>query len=230
MLLYATRDHAAHLTAQTNQKIACEKKIISKPPNPIVEKCLMFNDSSSLQKYLATRRSARPRDMAGAKPDDATLHAMAVLASRTPDHGKLTPWRMIVVEEARRAAFKDLLARAFRTANPNATDGQVATATAMADYDAGLIITTFKPQPFAKIPLWEQELSAGAMCMNLLHAGHAHGFVGGWVSPWPCSDETVRAALCEDGERITGMIYFGTSGAPLEERPRPAPQDVIRSF
>ena len=190
----------------------------------------MFNDLSSLPKYLATRRSGKPRDMAGPRPDDATLHAIAALASRTPDHGKLTPWRMIVVEEARRVAFKDLLARAFRAANPNATDGQVATATAMADYDAGLIITTFKPQPFAKIPLWEQELSAGALAMNLLHAGHAHGFVGGWVSPWPCSDATVRSALCEEGERLTGMIYFGTPAAPLEERPRPELGDVIRSF
>lgn len=190
----------------------------------------MFNDLSSLHKYLATRRSARPRDMAGAKPDDSTLHAIAALASRTPDHGKLTPWRMIVVEEARRPAFRALLETAFRAANPNATDGQVATATMMAGFDAGLIITTYRPQPMAKIPLWEQEMSAGALCMNLLHAGHAHGFVGGWVSPWPCSDPTVRAALCEEGERITGMIYFGTPAAPLEERERPAPQDVIRAF
>ena len=218
------------IAAQTNRKIACVKKNISTLPNPVVENCIMFNDTSDLQKYLATRRSGKPRDMAGARPDDATLHAIAALALRTPDHGKLTPWRMVVVEDARRAAFKDLLARAFRAANPNATDGQVATATAMADYDAGLIITTFKPQPMAKIPLWEQELSAGALCMNLLHAGHAYGFVGGWVSPWPCSDATVRAELCEEGERITGLIYFGTPGAPLEERPRPEPADVIRAF
>ncbi len=190
----------------------------------------MFNDDSSLAQYLATRRSARPRDMAGAKPDDATLHAIAAMATRTPDHGKLTPWRMIVVEDARRTAFKALLEQAFLAANPNATPGQVATATAMADFDAGLIITTFAPQPFAKIPLWEQELSAGALCMNLLHAGHAHGFVSGWVSPWPCSDATVRAALCAEGERITGFIYFGTPGVPLEERGRPEPADVIRSF
>ncbi len=190
----------------------------------------MFNDMSDLKNYLGTRRSGKPRDMAGAKPDDSTLHAIAALASRTPDHGKLTPWRMIVVEDARRAAFKELLAMSFRAANPNATDGQVATATAMADYDAGLIITSYRPQPMAKIPLWEQELSAGALAMNLLHAGHAYGYVGGWVSPWPCTDATVRAALCEEGERITGMIYFGTPAAPLEERPRPAPQEVIRSF
>jgi nitroreductase len=206
------------------------KKIISKPPNPIVENLRMFNDTSDLQKYLATRRSGKPRDMAGARPDDRALHAIAALASRTPDHGKLTPWRMILVKDARRAAFKALLARAFRVANPNATDSQVATATGMADYDAGLIITTFKPQPFAKVPVWEQELSAGALAMNLLHAGHAYGFVGGWVSPWPCADATVRGELCEEGERITGLVYFGTPAAPLEERPRPDAGDVIRAF
>ena len=216
---------------KTNQKIAREKKIISIAPNPSVEKSEMFNDNRDLQKYLNTRRSGKPRDMAGARPDDATLHAIAATALRTPDHGKLTPWRMIVVEDDRRGAFRDLLDRAFRTANPNATDGQAAMATAMADYDAGLIITTFAPKIFAKIPVWEQELSAGAMGMNLLHAGHAHGFVGGWVSPWPCNDATVRAALCrEEGERITGLFYFGTPSAPLEERERPDPAAVIRAF
>ena len=72
-----------------------------------------------------------------------------------------------------------------------------------------------------KIPVWEQQLSCGAACMNLLLAAHAMGFAAGWVTGWPAYSPTVLAAFGEPGERIAGFIFLGHAGAELEERPRP---------
>ena len=81
-----------------------------------------------------------------------------------------------------------------------------------------------------KIPVWEQELSAGAAAMNLLHAAHALGYVGGWVTGWETYSPKVTAAFTQPGERIAGFIYIGTPGRELEERPRPNPAEIVRKW
>jgi nitroreductase len=91
-----------------------------------------------------------------------------------------------------------------------------------------LILLIFAPQPSLKIPLWEQEMSVGAVGMNLLHAAHAHGFVGSWITGWANYDPVVHAALCQDDEKMAGMFFIGTPALALEERPRPVPSDIIR--
>jgi nitroreductase len=78
--------------------------------------------------------------------------------------------------------------------------------------------------------LWEQQLSAGAAAMNLLHATHAMGFVGGWITGWAAYSETVRAAFCAPGERLAGFFFLGSPGQPLEERPRPSLDSVMRRW
>jgi nitroreductase len=79
----------------------------------------------------------------------------------------------------------------------------------------------------AKIPLWEQELSAGAAVMNLLHAAHAAGFVGGWLTTWPAFNDEVRDAFGSPSERIAGFVFIGTPSRELEERPRPELSDIL---
>lgn len=188
---------------------------------------MTFNDTSSLAVHLLTRRSGRPREMQAPFPDTGQLQAMITTASRTPDHGKLAPWRFVLVPDKSRNAFAAVLRRAFLIHNPDARPAQIEAAEQMAHYPASLIVALHSPKENAKIPGWEQELSTGAAVMNLLHAGHAAGFVGGWITGWAAYDETVRAAFAyNDAERIAGFVYFGTPGAPLEERDRPDPAQI----
>src|SRR3546814_19224592 len=81
--------------------------------------------------------------------------------------------------------------------------------------------TTLFRSENSKIPLWEQELSAGAACMNLLHAATALGFGGGWLTGWPRYNTTVRDAFGKQHEKIAGFLFLGTPSRSLEERPRP---------
>ena len=188
----------------------------------------MFNDLSSVAAYLKTRRSGKPRDMVAPGPDAQTLDRILQTAIRTPDHGKLFPWRLVEIGD--RVAFGELLKTAFCTANPEARPVQIEAAIASAHMAPTLIVLMFSPQPSLKIPLWEQELSVGAVAMNLLHAAHAHGFVGSWITGWASYDPVVHAALCQGDERIAGMFFIGTPALALEERPRPVPAGIIRQW
>jgi nitroreductase len=188
----------------------------------------MFNDLTSPLAYLATRRSGKPRDMIAPGPDEPTLDAMLALAMRTPDHGKLFPWRFVKIKN--RQAFAALLERAFLIANPEARPAQIEAAIAPALMAPTLIILLYAPQESAKIPEWEQQMSVGAVGMNLLHAVHAHGFVASWITGWACYDPTVATALCDGKERIAGFFFIGTQAQPLEERPRPEFGAVVRTF
>ena len=89
-----------------------------------------------------------------------------------------------------------------------------------------LVVALSSPKTDNKIPLWEQELSAGAACMNLLHAVHAHGYAAGWLTGWPAFSPRVRDAFGQPHERITGFVFVGTPGRALDERPRPAIEQV----
>jgi nitroreductase len=188
----------------------------------------MFNDLSSVSTYLKTRRSGKPRDMVAPGPDSAQIDLILQTAMRTPDHGKLFPWRFVEVTD--RSAFADLLKKAFCTANPDARPVQIEAAIAPAQMAPTLILLLFAPQPSLKIPLWEQEMSVGAVGMNLLHAAHAHGFVGSWITGWASYDPIVQAAICQGDEKIAGLFFIGTPALALEERPRPDPSDIIRQW
>lgn len=188
----------------------------------------MFNDLSSVTSYLKSRRSGKPRDMIEPGPDRGTLDAILQTAMRTPDHGKLFPWRF--VEIADRDAFAHMLEHAFIAANPDARLAQIEAAVSPAKMAPTLVVLLFAPQPSAKIPVWEQQLSVGAVGMNLLHAAHAHGFVASWITGWACYDSSARAALCEGDEQIAGLFFMGSPRLELEERPRPTPSDIVRMW
>lgn len=83
------------------------------------------------------------------------------------------------------------------------------------------------PIPGHKIPVWEQELSAGAVCMNLLHAAHAQGFVGSWITGWPAYSDGVRDLFGAAPQRIAGFLFLGSPARPLEERPRPLLSQIM---
>lgn len=180
----------------------------------------MFNDRSSLSAFFATRRSGKPRDMVAPGPDAAQLRRILAAAMRVPDHGKLAPWRFVVVGADQRDAFADLLHRAYREGRPEPGRQEIASIEEFARQAPALVVVISAADRSSAIPAWEQELSAGAACMNLLNAAHAEGFVGGWLTGWASYSDTVRAAFAPEG-RIAGFIFLGTPGRELQERPRP---------
>lgn len=190
----------------------------------------MFNDMTTPLSLLRTRRSGKPRDLVAPGPDAVQLHEMLQIALRTPDHGKLAPWRFVIVPLERRAALAELLVSAYRKERPEAGRLELESMQQFAHQAPSLVVALSAPVANSKIPRWEQELSAGAAIMNLLHASHALGFAAGWLTGWAAYNEHVRAAFAKGGERIAGFIFIGTPGKPQEERPRPDYQDIVSTW
>lgn len=187
----------------------------------------MLNDRATPLSLLETRRSGRPRDMTEPGPSAAELARMLGVAARTPDHGKLHPWRFVHVAKERRIAFAELLHRAFRADNADPSRGELEAVDRLAYQAPELVVALFSPKASAKIPLWEQQLSCGAAIMNLAHAAHALGYAAGWITGWAAYSATVRAAFGTESEQIAGFVYLGTPGMPLEERARPELGEVF---
>ena len=187
----------------------------------------MLNDRSSALALLATRRSGKPRELIAPGPSAAELEQILTIAARTPDHGKLTPWRFVVVEAGQREALAQLLRSALAIEDPTALPATHAKADEFAHQAPTLVVLIAAPVAGHKIDVWEQQLSAGAAGMNLLLAAHALGYVGGWLTGWAAYSKTVGAAFCAPGERIAGFFFLGSPGRPIEDRPRPALADVV---
>lgn len=181
----------------------------------------MHNDRSTPLTLLATRRSANPRDMGAPGPSAAEMEAMITISARTPDHGKLAPWRFVVVPSDARDRLAAMLLSAFRTERPQATRVELDAVEQFAHQAPALVVVLSSPKRDSHIPLWEQELSAGAVAMNLLHAAHAMGFVGKWLTTWAAYSDAVRDAFGAAGERIVGFIFIGSPIKETEERVRP---------
>jgi nitroreductase len=187
----------------------------------------MFNDTSSPLSLLHTRRSGKPRDMVAPGPSPDQLRAIMEAAIRVPDHGKLAPWRFVIVGADQRDRLATLLTDAYRAEKPDAGRLEIEAMEQFARQAPTLVVALSGPVAGSKIPVWEQELSVGAACMNLLTAVHASGFVGGWLTGWPAYSDAVRDAFGAESERIAGFIFIGSPSRELEERPRPEYEQVI---
>jgi nitroreductase len=180
---------------------------------------------------LKTRRSVKPLELSAPGPTPAQLDTILTVASRVPDHAKLAPWRFIVFEGEARHAFGEALAKIFKACHPDATDDQL-------DFErkrlarAPLVVAVVsRAAPHAKIPEWEQVMSAGAAAMNLLNAAHALGFAACWLTEWYAYDRQALDALgLSPTEKIAGFIHIGTPARPPEDRPRPALSDVVTRY
>ena len=190
----------------------------------------MLNDRSSILSLLHSRRSGRPRELIGSGPSDAELEQILTIAARTPDHGKLSPWRFVTVGADKRQELAALFRAAIAAEDPQALPAKLEKSDELARSGGALVVLVSAPIADHKIPLWEQELSCGAAGMNLLLAAHAMGFVGGWVTGWQAYSPTVSASFCAPGERIAGFIFLGRPGRELEERPRPALANVWKPW
>ena len=190
----------------------------------------MFNDLSATLALLKTRRSGRPRDLVAPGPNAGQLREILEIAARTPDHGKLHPWRFVHISRGQREAFAALLQDAYRAENPDPGRLEIEANERFAHQAPALIVALSSPTPGIKIPLWEQELSCGAACMNLVLAAHASGFAAGWVTGWAAYSPRILTAFGGPPERIAGFIFLGTPGTALEERPRPEYEEVVSEW
>jgi nitroreductase len=180
---------------------------------------------------LRTRRSLKPVELIGPGPSPSDLETLLTIASRVPDHGKLTPWRFIVFEGEARHKAGAAIAAAFIAKYPDAKPEQV-------DYErqrlarAPLVVAVVsRAAPRVTIPEWEQVLSSGAAAMNLVVAAHALGFGAAWITEWYSYDRSVLDALgLAPNEKITGFVHIGRPAQAPEDRPRPALADIVTHF
>lgn len=187
----------------------------------------MFNDLASPLSLLTTRRSGKPRDMIAPGPDDAQLRRILAVAARTPDHGKLAPWRFVVVGSDQRDLLAARLREAYLREKPGAGRIELDAIDTFAREAPVMVVALSTPVRSSHIPIWEQELSAGAACMNLLSAAHAMGFVASWLTGWAAYSDEVRDLFGVPGTRIAGFIFIGSPARDLDERPRPDLDSVI---
>jgi nitroreductase len=180
---------------------------------------------------LKTRRSVKPMELAGPGPSAAELDSLLTIASRVPDHGKLTPWRFIVFEGDARHAAGEKIAAAFRSAHPEATNDQIAFERNRLARAPLVIAVVSRAGAHVKIPEWEQVLSAGAAAMNLVTAAHALGYAANWITEWYAYDAAVREEFgLAPHEKIAGFVHIGKPAKPPEDRPRPPLPEIVTRY
>jgi len=177
---------------------------------------------------LLRRRSTSAKAMGEPGPNPEQLGQIIAASARVPDHGKLFPWRFIVFEGDARAEFGAVLERSLVAKRADVGEG-------LRRFErnrflrAPLVIAVVSSLKTEKpIPEWEQQLSAGAVCQNMLIAAAAVGFGANWITEWYAYDDIVNEALgLGEGERIAGFVYIGTGTEELTERDRPVIDDIV---
>lgn len=187
----------------------------------------MKNDIKLID-YLAVRRSVPAFQMCEPGPSTAEIEQILTLAVRVPDHGKIAPWRFVVYRGAERARIGEALLAMALEKNPELSEEMIGVERARFTRAPVVIGVISTAGPHVKIPEWEQLMSAGAVCLNLLMAANAHGYVSNWLTEWFAYDEKAHPLLgIKPGEKVAGFIHIGSTTFPVTERPRPALSDVV---
>ncbi len=177
---------------------------------------------------LAARRSVPPHLLAEPAPEGAELDTLLTLGSRIPDHGKLAPWRFIVIRGEARRRIGEAIAAAFRADEPGADDKRIQIERDRLARAPLVIAVVSKAAPHVKIPVWEQVLSAGASLMTMTIAANAMGYGTAWLTEWFAYDRRVLDALgLAPEERIAGFLHVGTPAERQPDRPRPPLADIV---
>ncbi len=183
-------------------------------------------DRAALMSLLETRRSAGMTMLGEPGPGEGELRRILALAARVPDHGMLEPWRFIVLAGPARqragAAIAQLYAIENTAMEPERREKFTAIVGRSLTYAPVVVLVVSRVDAEARVPAWEQELSAGAVCMNLLVAARASGFDATWLTGWAAYSPGVAKHFALAGnERIAGLIHIGTAREKPAERKRP---------
>ncbi len=182
----------------------------------------MNQSNPDLMTYLSTRRSIPAARLVEPAPSAEELEHILTTAARVPDHGKLAPWRFIVIGGEDRVAYVDRIMAVWRENNPDSSADAEAVERGKRAGAPLVVVVVSRAGEHPKIPVWEQELSAGAVCMNFLIAANASGYVAQWLSGWPAYDADISGVLgMKSGERIAGFMHIGTPAESPVERDRP---------
>jgi nitroreductase len=199
-----------------------------------------MNDSSAPPKdaptpaaiaMLLRRRSAPPQTMLGPPPTAQEIETLLTLASRVPDHGKLAPWRFVLFEGSARDRAGDIAARLIATDRPEVDETKLAVERGRFSRAPLVVGVVSRAAPHVKIPEWEQILSAGAACMNLVVAANAMGYRAAWLTEWCAYDRRFCEAIgLAAHEKIAGFVHIGRPGATIEDRIRPTLDSIVTRF
>lgn len=181
--------------------------------------------------FLRKRRSHPAITMSGPGPDDAQIRDLLTIAARVPDHGKLAPWRFILYRPDQVQRIGAWLVDRYEQLNGPLDDDQKAKELTRFTRAPLIIGVVSQAAEHPKIPVWEQQLSAGAVCMNLVTAAAAAGFASQWLTEWYSFDDKAVAFLgAKPGERFAGFIQIGAATQPPVERPRPDLADLMTNW
>ncbi len=194
------------------------------PPAPEFGAPCPIQAAPDTLRLIAQRRSSAAQTLTAPGPDPGELDDLLRLAARVPDHGKMTPWRFVVLEGEAKAGLVERL-RALAASQPNPPKATAALGKMSAPPTAVVVVSS--PREGGK-PVWEQQMSAGAVCMTLLLAAEAMGYGTNWITDWYSYDPAGRAMMgVTDGEQVAGVVYLGTPGEDPLERVRPDMTKVI---
>tara|TARA_B110000444_G_C18678215_1_gene518485 strand:- start:254 stop:868 length:615 start_codon:yes stop_codon:yes gene_type:complete len=200
-------------------------------PNTNLELSVAKRSQETLE-LLMLRRSLTVKDMVHPGPNEEQLKQILEIGSRVPDHKKQVPWRFLTFEKSIRGKFGKILRTIFAKNNPK-TNEKILDFEENRFLRAPLVIavisTADKDNP--KVPEWEQILTAGAVCQNILIASNAMGYASQWLTEWYAYDKVVLKELnLNPNERIAGFIYIGTASKQPKERGRPDLANLVKKW
>ena len=187
-------------------------------------------DSDTID-FLTTRRSTVARMMDGPGPGEHDLRKSMEAGMRVPDHGRLTPWRFIVIRGDAREKLGNVIADSFKRKNPDAIEEQVEIEQERLTRAPVVIAVVSHVQREHKIPEWEQVLSSGAACQTMLIAAQSMGYAAQWLTEWYAYDASVKQAIGAGPEgEIAGFLYLGNGISDLSDRARPEYEDIVSEW
>jgi nitroreductase len=189
---------------------------------------MFMNETIAL---LRRRRSLPPQGMTGPGPTSEEIEALLKIASRAPDHGKLAPWRFLVFEGAARDRAGAIAAEILTRDDPAISEARRQAELTRFSRAPLVVAIISRAGAHVKIPEWEQVLSAGAVCMNLVIAANAMGYVTAWLTEWCAYDRRFCEAIgLGPKEKVAGFVHIGRPNMVSEDRPRPALADIVSRF
>jgi len=180
---------------------------------------------------LTSRQSIGADLLTEPGPGPQDLEKILSAAIRVPDHGRLFPWRIQVLDKDAQKRLAEVYVARYRALHPDARDNQVEHERKRPQRAPLLLVVSNRIDPMHKIPVLEQTLSGGALCMNILNAAHALGYCANWVTGWPAFDDEVKRSLGVPlASQIIGFVHIGSPAGPPKERIRPKLEDIVSAW
>ncbi|MEO1553515.1 MAG: nitroreductase [Pseudomonadota bacterium] len=189
---------------------------------PMGTPMLATRPSADARNLIALRRSTSKRGLTAPGPTQGQLDELLTVATRVPDHRRLAPWRFLTFAGDARDAFNQRAVEVQKQEDPDATEAMLGDTAGFFTRAPVVIAVISSPDVTHKTPVWEQEMSCGAVCFNVLLTANASGWAGCWLTEWIAFSPGINALLgLTEHERIAGYIYLGTATDAPQERMRP---------